>query len=376
MDYYLPGLVAGADAFCKNEGWQLDARWSVRPDWLPQRLAWDGVLVSIVDQQALMDRVKLLGLPTVHLSGWMGTQALPRVDWDEVASVRLALDELQALNLKHLLILPLRNFSVNFRTRRFLEMEARRRGLKVHQFKTWESSRDWVQQVDELAVEIAQLPTPLGCYHPHCSVLFSLQNALAGLGRNVLQDYSFVTLDKDVQKTSELAKPSITGVVPDFWKQGYQGAKALADQFLGIRQTRPILRVPPLGVVHRESTGALHVRDPSVARVVALLLDYPLDQLTIAAMVEKSGISRRSLEQRFQSETGRTLHQYLTARRMEEAKNRLRVPSQKLEAIAFSLGYASLAYFSTAFKREVGCSPKAWRKLQQDAQVLPSGSRR
>jgi hypothetical protein len=51
MDFMNPGYIDGAGAYARQHGIRLDARWSVRADWMPERPAWEGVLVNLVDME-------------------------------------------------------------------------------------------------------------------------------------------------------------------------------------------------------------------------------------------------------------------------------------------------------------------------------------
>lgn len=57
---------------------------------------------------------------------------------------------------------------------------------------------------------------------------------------------------------------------------------------------------------------------------------------------------------------------YLTARRINRAKDLLRYTFLPLAEIAGQCGYASPRYFSSAFRRAVGCAPSAYRTRRSD----------
>ena len=62
-------------------------------------------------------------------------------------------------------------------------------------------------------------------------------------------------------------------------------------------------------------------------------------------------------------QTGMTLHRYLTAIRVQEAKRLLTSTSEPVSKIAASCGFASDAYFISAFGKEVGITPSEYRRL-------------
>jgi AraC-like DNA-binding protein len=72
-------------------------------------------------------------------------------------------------------------------------------------------------------------------------------------------------------------------------------------------------------------------------------------------------VARRSLEVRFKRETGLSLHEALTTRRIEAAKRLLAASTDGIAVIAEACGFSSVHYFTTVFKRVAGATPGTWR---------------
>ncbi len=104
------------------------------------------------------------------------------------------------------------------------------------------------------------------------------------------------------------------------------------------------------------------LRDPPVARALALLHGAPAEHWTLEALAARAGASRSVLAERFAHFVGQPPMQYLTRWRMQLAAGRLREPGAKLVAVAEAVGYESEAAFSRAFKKCVGIAPAAWRQ--------------
>lgn len=73
----------------------------------------------------------------------------------------------------------------------------------------------------------------------------------------------------------------------------------------------------------------------------------------------------------FKSIYGKTPHQYLTAVRIEKAKELLETGTSVTEA-CFSVGFDSLGSFITLFKRRAGITPSEYRrrKLERKRQII------
>lgn len=111
-----------------------------------------------------------------------------------------------------------------------------------------------------------------------------------------------------------------------------------------------------------QSTGWLAgLRDPLVGRALAALHARPGQEWTLAELAQAAATSRTVLAERFGELVGLAPMQYLARWRMQLAAERLDHSTDKLAAIAASVGYASEAAFSRAFRKLVGASPSHWR---------------
>lgn len=88
-------------------------------------------------------------------------------------------------------------------------------------------------------------------------------------------------------------------------------------------------------------------------------LSQPLSLEAIAGQVYLSPYHfLRSFKQVF----GQTPHAYLTQKRLERAQFLLTRTEQPITEICFAVGFESLGSFSSLFQRQVGMSPRAYRK--------------
>ena len=77
-----------------------------------------------------------------------------------------------------------------------------------------------------------------------------------------------------------------------------------------------------------------------------------------------------ALSKLFSEETGTTIERYAIAQRIELAKELLSYGERSLGEIADRLGYSSVAHLSNQFKRVVGQTPSAYRRLCQGRKPL------
>lgn len=83
----------------------------------------------------------------------------------------------------------------------------------------------------------------------------------------------------------------------------------------------------------------------------------------VARAVENAGIPERSLKRRFKAATGVPLIEYVQNLRIEQGKELLETTSLPVEEISEEVGYADTSFFRRLFKRLVGMTPVAYRKM-------------
>ena len=77
-------------------------------------------------------------------------------------------------------------------------------------------------------------------------------------------------------------------------------------------------------------------------------------------------MSRTAFAQAFAEQLNQTPLQYMTAWRMQIARQMLSESKMNLGEVAMQVGYASEAAFARAFKKAAGQTPAAYRKHRAD----------
>lgn len=99
---------------------------------------------------------------------------------------------------------------------------------------------------------------------------------------------------------------------------------------------------------------------------------YGNEQLSLHDISRQVGVSPSHLSKIFSQETGQTMTEFLTATRMDKAKELLKTTSHKTFEIAFSVGYNDQHYFSNLFKKVTGMTPMEYRKQGNTEELPPS----
>lgn len=89
--------------------------------------------------------------------------------------------------------------------------------------------------------------------------------------------------------------------------------------------------------------------------------------LSLNEVAQEVNISPSYLSAMFSRENKTTFVEYITSKRMEQAKKLLLTSSEKTQVIAEQVGYKDSHYFSYIFKKTYGLSPKEYRTKGQGA---------
>ena len=87
---------------------------------------------------------------------------------------------------------------------------------------------------------------------------------------------------------------------------------------------------------------------------------YP-EALDLDAIASEAGYSRFHFIRAFRAAYGQTPRDYLSARRVERARDLLRTANLTVTEVCFLVGFSSLGSFSARFKREMGITPSEYR---------------
>jgi AraC-like DNA-binding protein len=107
------------------------------------------------------------------------------------------------------------------------------------------------------------------------------------------------------------------------------------------------------------------LKDDMISKVLGAMHRDPARPWALQDLARAGCVSRSVLADRFKELIGQAPLGYLTRHRMHLAARRLRDTNLSVAEVAAMVGYSSAMAFSQAFKREFGCSPRAYR-LQTD----------
>jgi AraC family transcriptional regulator len=84
---------------------------------------------------------------------------------------------------------------------------------------------------------------------------------------------------------------------------------------------------------------------------------------SLASLAQECGLSPSQFSRAFKQSTGTTPHQWLTAKRIERAKELLRSGDLDLVEVSLACGFHDQSHFTRVFAQSEGDTPGRWRRL-------------
>ena len=100
----------------------------------------------------------------------------------------------------------------------------------------------------------------------------------------------------------------------------------------------------------------IHPTDKTVQAIISYLESHLTEDLTIDALAEQFYLSKFHMMRRFRQETGITIHNYLSERRLFLARDLL-VQGMASTEVCYRVGFGSYSSFSRAYSKLFGTTP-------------------
>lgn len=218
-------------------------------------------------------------------------------------------------------------------------------------------------QPSELESWLASLPLPAAVFCATDSRARALALRVQRLGISVPDQLAILGVDNDPFEC-DLTRIPLSSIELRFEDLGYRAAERVWALYRGEPMRKSPLLLPPSHVEVRLSTDHLAVEDPAVREALRFIRQPHTGPLTVAAVADGIGISRRVLEKRFRKVTGRTVFEEIHNYRMERSLRLVEETNLPVETVSERIGLADTRRFVKLFKERYGMTPFAWRRFR------------
>ncbi|BDS07888.1 hypothetical protein NT6N_29280 [Oceaniferula spumae] len=357
-DFFNSRVLDGAYAYTQENDLSLDARWSVRGDWTPKDPNWQGLIYSVVDMPPLLRRMHSWKLPKVSLIH--GKSDPISISPDYHSCGKLAANALIESGASLLINAQGGSRGVDTKFAEGVHLAAKQAAVRCKKIVLED-----IGQFDEmikLITENKKAGLTSGLCIPHAGSAYGIQQHLIEHGLCIPEDSTMCVLEVGAQRTPSLAPVPLTSIQLNDWHRGFVAAEMVHRQILGLPLTEQHPVIPPRGVIRRASTGHPERFDRVVAKSLSFIRKNFLQPINVTDVVQATGVSRRIVETRFRQTLNRGIHEELNRLRIDEAKRQLAAKANSITIVSEMCGFSSVHYFSAAFKKETGLSPRAFQK--------------
>lgn len=225
-----------------------------------------------------------------------------------------------------------------------------------HMLAVQEGLQRWVQS----------LPKPVGIFACHDVWGLQVVEACRLAELRVPEDVAIIGVDND-DLLCELARPSLSSVAVPAERIGYEAAALLERLLRRAKPPRQPILIPSSGIVARQSSDVLALRDSDVAAAVRFIRDHAHQPLCVADVLREVPVGRRSLERRFRAALNRGLWEEIRRVHMDRAKQLLATTVQPVAEVADKAGFSDVQQLSRVFRQETGLTPSAYRRQFHNA---------
>lgn len=367
------GILRGIAAYLRERGtWSVFVE-EVEHQRIPDLRDWegDGLIVNF-DNREVAQAIRGIKKPVVGLGGGQGwhdpRSGIPYVATDDATIGRLAAEHLLELGLKQFAFCGYpptpTNIWVTNRAEAFRQ-RIEEAGFSCHLFNGhYTNASRWERLQAELVSWLRKLPTPvglMGCYDYRARHVLE---ACKAAGLRVPDDVAVIGVDNDV--VCELGDPPLSSVEQGRFQIGYTAATLLDAWMNGRKPKQARYVIPPVGLIKRQSTDLLYVEDRLTAAAVRMIREEACRGVQAAAVAERLGVSRGTLDKRFKQTIGYPVDEEIRRVRLARAKELLARTALPLREVACEAGYATVQYLSTVINKDAQCTPSEYRRRHRD----------
>ncbi|CAN5634162.1 XylR family transcriptional regulator [soil metagenome] len=329
----------------------------------------DGIIADF-DDPAVSAALSAVQLPVVAIGGSYADESiypadLPYVATDNALLIQQACGHLVEMGLRQFACYSLPESPLNRwaqERERAFEKEMVRGGLpcRIHRGLAT-SAPTWDSASRQLVAWLEALPKPVGVVAVTDARARQLLQACILAGISVPDEVSIVGIDNDTLG-QHLTRIQLSSVSQGTQEMGRTAAHLLHQMLGGARLGGTRVVVPPAGIHARASSRCEPAHGPQVMRALHYIRQYACQGIKTEQVAAHVGLSRSSLETYFRRELQRTVHDDILQFKLSRARDLLQEGQLTGAEVATQAGFGSVQYLNAVFKRELGCTPGAYRE--------------
>lgn len=366
MDWYEHEINRGVSDYARQANWILEDASAhatrLNPEW-----TGNGIIVLGIrrNDRVKIDFIRKRKIPAVDLINESDELILPRVLPDNYAIGKTAAEHFLSRGFENLAYYQAFNANVEReRMQGFHEtvVAAGKRFFHVDLSKHPRLKGN--KRISRLGEKLKKLPKPIGIMGQYDYSAKELIYACEAANISVPEQVAVVGADND-PISCELGPVTLTSVDSNLYGRGWEAAALLDRLMKGEAPPDEPIRIPPKGIIVRQSSDILAVGNPSVAKALRFIWANLNRNIKTNDVVKASGVSRTMLYTLFKKHLRTSLKDVILTERINRVKELLVKTDEKLDVLAVETGFLNGNRLSKTFKRQIGLSPYSFRKKEK-----------
>ncbi len=219
---------------------------------------------------------------------------------------------------------------------------------------------DYDSYMESVISALDQTPKPVAVFATSDKLGTYVLDACRRGGISVPEEVAVVGCEND-ETLCEFSVPEMSSVNFDGERVGYEAASLLARLMAGEAPPLNPVLLPPLGIITRESSDDLAVRDRLVSQASRIFRERLSDGISVTDVANRLNCSRSTLERRMKAALGRSPKEELLRLRISRIEYLLIYSDFTLETIAEQVGFAQATHLHAVFRQQHGMTPGKFR---------------
>lgn len=359
-------LIRGIAEYARSQGgWQLSWKEGSPRELSQTPTGWsgEGIIARILSPQLAQSLAKT-NLPVVNLAAYQ---------FDTCSALRCCYDERQAVStaLEYFSHRGYRQFafyssgmckpSEDLFASAFCEF-AQKTGRNCFRLeRELPEAANWEYQREKVGRWLNSLPKPLAVVTGTDQLGRQLLEACRFSGLAVPNQVAVLCLEGD-ELSSEIEETPLSTLSVSPRKLGWESARLLCEWMRQPHRPPEPLFLPVTQVITRRSTEMLAVDDPLLGKAINYIHQHFRKPIQVSDVLKQIPLSRRMLEQRFQTVLGRSPAAEIRRLRLDYAKRLLIDSDLLIGQIAVESGFERAEVLARVFRRELEMTPSEYRQ--------------
>lgn len=219
--------------------------------------------------------------------------------------------------------------------------------------------------IDNIEKAIVNREFPIGVYCSSDRSARKLVNLCYRQSVNVPEQVSIIGTDYDdtERMLSSIPLSSVALNPIDL------GKLCIETLFKSVRYKRTYQEVfSSYELIHGRTTQSALKLDTILVKAESFIRNNFHRNIKIKQVTDHCRVSRKTLDNRFLANYGKTAHQFITEQRLDRAKHLLVSTPDSIDAIAKQCGYPNQSYLSQVFLKQLSITPNRYRQQKEQAQ--------